>query len=59
MITVTVYNESNLARVPRSSVESVVSAVCAGEGIEEAEIRVILVSDAEIHRINREFLQHD
>jgi len=59
MITVTVYNKSTLARVPRSAVESVVSAVCQGEGITEAEIRVILVSDAEIHRINREFLQHD
>ncbi len=59
MITVTVYNESTLARVPRSFVESVVSAVCLGEGIKEAEIRVILVTDEEIHRINREYLQHD
>ncbi|MFN8358409.1 MAG: rRNA maturation RNase YbeY [Candidatus Kapaibacterium sp.] len=59
MINVTVYNETDVRRIPRTSLTTVVSAVCTGEGITEAVIRIILVSDDEIHRINREYLQHD
>ena len=36
-----------------------VCAVLTVEGVRSAEISLALTDDAEIHRINREFLSHD
>lgn len=36
-----------------------VRRVFASEGIKEAEINVIIVTDEKIHELNLEFLQHD
>lgn len=36
-----------------------VAGTLAAEGVPEAEISLALTDDAEIHRINREFLEHD
>ncbi|MBK9246753.1 MAG: rRNA maturation RNase YbeY [Ignavibacteria bacterium] len=59
MISVNVYNESGLARLPKKLITSIVSTVCSEEKITVADIRIILVTDEEIHRINKQYLQHD
>lgn len=37
----------------------VIENVLCGEGIDEATVGVVLVDDARIHAMNKEFLQHD
>ena len=58
-IQVQVFNESNQKPVPRTKIQEVVRRVFASEGIKEAEINVIIVTDEKIHELNLEFLQHD
>ncbi|EAQ78661.1 rRNA maturation RNase YbeY [Blastopirellula marina] len=41
------------------AVRQAIAAVFAGESIEAYEVSVALVDDAEIHEVNRRFLQHD
>lgn len=45
--------------VERDFLEAAVKRVLAEESISSAKISLALVDDAEIHRINREFLGHD
>ncbi len=58
-IQVQVFNESNQKPVPRTKIQEVVRRVFASEGIKEAEINVIIVTDEKIHELNLEFLKHD
>ena len=45
--------------VERAFLEMAVERVLVEEGISSARISIALVDDAEIHRINRQFLGHD
>jgi rRNA maturation RNase YbeY len=58
-IQVQVFNDSQQKPIPRTKIQEVVRRVLASEGIKEAEINVIVVSDEKILELNREFLQHD
>lgn len=57
--TIQVFNTSALKTIPRAKITQTVERVLKGEKISEAEINVIIVSDEEIHEMNRNFLQHD
>jgi rRNA maturation RNase YbeY len=54
-----IFNTSSLKTVPRKKLTQTVENVLKGEKIAEAQIYVILVSDEEIHEMNRNFLKHD
>ncbi|GDX64617.1 MAG: rRNA maturation RNase YbeY [Ignavibacteria bacterium] len=58
-IQVQVFNDSNQKPVPRTKIQEVVRRVFASEGIKEAEVNVIIVTDERIHELNIEFLKHD
>jgi probable rRNA maturation factor len=58
-IQVQVFNDSNQKPVPRTKIQEVVRRVFASEGIKEAEVNVIIVTDERIHEMNIEFLKHD
>lgn len=58
-IYVNVINNSRQPRIPSKKMEQVVRAVCYGEGIQSAEIGIIVLDDEQIHAMNKEFLQHD
>src|SRR5262249_3852238 len=45
--------------IDRARTREVVRKVLEGEGIGEAEISLAFVDDATIHRLNRQFLDHD
>jgi probable rRNA maturation factor len=45
--------------VDRRHMREVVRAVLDGEGVGEAEISLAFVDNPTIHRLNRQFLQHD
>jgi probable rRNA maturation factor len=45
--------------IDRGRMRDVVRAVLAGEGVGEAEISLAFVDNATIHRLNKQFLQHD
>ncbi|WP_010586048.1 rRNA maturation RNase YbeY [Schlesneria paludicola] len=45
--------------VERAFLELAVARVLAEEGVASAKISLALVDDAEIHRVNRQFLGHD
>lgn len=45
--------------MPAQRLQEVIERILAEEGFESAEISVALVDDAQIHRVNRDFLGHD
>jgi len=45
--------------VDEKLLSNAVGAVCDAEGISSVELSLVLTDNAEIHRINREFLGHD
>ena len=45
--------------MPVKRLHDVIKRVLTEEGFESGEVSVALVDDAEIHRVNREFLGHD
>lgn len=45
--------------MPATRLHEVIERILAEEGFGSAEISVALVDDAEIHRVNRDFLGHD
>ena len=51
-IQVQVFNDSNQKPVPRTKIQEVVRRVFASEGIKEAEVNVIIVTDERIHEMN-------
>ncbi len=59
MIDITIYNKSELVRIPRKKIENAVRAVFIGEKLEEVEMRIIYDTDGAIHELNREYLGHD
>ncbi|MDZ4820179.1 MAG: rRNA maturation RNase YbeY [Planctomycetota bacterium] len=59
MFRIELTNEQSLLTVDEAQLRAAVEAILAGEGIPAATISIAVVDDATIHRINREFLQHD
>ena len=45
--------------VDRKQMREAVRVVLEGEGVADAEISLAFVDDATIHRLNKQFLQHD
>lgn len=56
---VSIVNAHPTTRLRRAPITQAVEQTLRGEKIRHAEITVVLVSDAELLRMNREFLQHD
>ncbi|MCS6852274.1 MAG: rRNA maturation RNase YbeY [Gemmataceae bacterium] len=59
MIRVSIASPQQTVPIDRGGVRQVVRTVLEQEGIHDAEISVAFVDDATIHRLNRQFLQHD
>lgn len=55
----TIADEQAFVPVDPDWLQQVAAAVLQGEGVVAAEISIALVDDATIHRINRQFLNHD
>lgn len=59
MVTILIYNNSNLKRIPRQKLEKAVQTVFVEEKCNEGEVRIIFENDEVIHTLNREYLGHD
>jgi probable rRNA maturation factor len=59
MSKVSIASPQEIVDVDRARMRQVVRAVLEGEGIGEAEISLAFVDNPTIHRLNRQFLQHD
>lgn len=59
MIQVAVANEQSLLKLDEEQLRAAVMAVLAGEGPAEAAVSVAVVDDPTIHRLNRQYLEHD
>ena len=58
-VVVEVANHQRRHAVKEKSLREAVEAVVAGEECSRAKISVVVVDDATIHNMNREFLEHD
>ncbi|MBS0263355.1 MAG: rRNA maturation RNase YbeY [Planctomycetes bacterium] len=56
---ISIVNRQRAVPIDRRTLRSLARATLAMEGVSSAEISVAFVSDAEIHEINRNFLNHD
>jgi len=56
---VSVINAHPTTRLRHAPIATAVQQALRGENIRRSEVTVVLVSDAELLRMNREFLQHD
>lgn len=56
---VPVNNAQERLAVDRKRLREAVRAILAGEGVARADISLAIVDDPTIHRLNRQFLQHD
>lgn len=54
-----IVNRQDLLPCDEPGLRRALTHVLIQEGVQEAEISVALVDDLEIHRVNREFLDHD
>jgi len=52
-------NRQNALTIESDWIRRAIKAVLVGEGIQWAEINVAIVGNVEIHKLNREFLNHD
>ncbi|MEM7312909.1 MAG: rRNA maturation RNase YbeY [Planctomycetota bacterium] len=52
-------NRQSLVEIDEPRIQQAICAVLTGEKITSAEFNVAIVDNAEIHQLNREFLQHD
>lgn len=58
-IKVRIASPQEFVAIDKAKFRSLVPAVLNGEGISHAEISLAFVDDSTIHRINRQFLNHD
>ncbi len=58
-IILSIYNESDMPRIPRQKINNAVLKACKGENISDIEVRIIIVSNKRIHELNRNYLNHD
>jgi probable rRNA maturation factor len=59
MIRVSVASPQEAVVIDRGRMRETVRVVLAGEGVHDAEISLAFVDNATIHRLNRQFLDHD
>ena len=59
MFHVSITNVQTGHPVNNDRLEAVVRAILAGERVRSAKVSVAIVDNATIHRLNREYLQHD
>lgn len=59
MIHVEVSNRQSALDVDTSQLRDAVAEVLRTEGLRHAEVSLAVIGDAEIHELNRRFLQHD
>jgi probable rRNA maturation factor len=59
MIDVEVIDQQQATQVDASRLTAAVKAVLSDAGVRRASVSVAIVSDAEIHALNRRHLQHD
>jgi len=59
MIRVVISNRQRHARIAERRLRSITRQVLKGEGITAARISLVLLDDSAIHRINKQFLNHD
>ena len=48
-----------LVKLSKKTIQEVVSKIASDYGWEDGEISIAVVDDAEIHRVNRDYLSHD
>lgn len=58
-ISVSIYNESSLARVPRKLLTKAAEQTFAQHNTPEASVNIILFDNPDIHEMNNQFLNHD
>ena len=56
---ISIASPQELVPIDRGQMREIVRAVLCEEGISEAEISLAFVDNPTIHRLNRQFLQHD
>jgi probable rRNA maturation factor len=54
-----IFNDTHRTPIPRKKMQHVIENVLRGEKAKEASVSVVIVDDARIHAMNKEFLQHD
>lgn len=59
MIEVAIANQQELLALDEAQLRAAVTAVLAAEGPPAASVSVAVVDDPTIHRLNRQYLQHD
>ncbi|MSR57552.1 MAG: rRNA maturation RNase YbeY [Planctomycetaceae bacterium] len=59
MYSIRIANQQRALRIDRARLLKLATQTLKAEKVRAAEISIALVDDAEIHRINREFLGHD
>jgi probable rRNA maturation factor len=59
MSKISVATPQEIVAVDRKSVREVARAVLEGEAVKDYEISLAFVDNATIHRLNKQFLQHD
>lgn len=59
MIRVSIASPQEIISLDRGRLRNIVRTVLEGEGIREAEISLAFVDNPTIHRLNKQFLDHD
>lgn len=59
MLKVAINNQQSAHPVDRAQLREGVKRVLTGEGVEQALISIAIVDDATMHRLNKQYLQHD
>lgn len=58
-IEIQIHRGAIAGKIPRSLISKAVEVIAVDFGWSDAEISVAVVDDPEIHRVNKQFLQHD
>jgi probable rRNA maturation factor len=59
MLSVSVANQQEVLELDYARIKEVGKAVLAGEGISKGKITCAIMADTAIHKLNKQFLQHD
>lgn len=59
MLSVSVANQQEQLELDFARIKEVGKAVLAGEGIVKGKVTCAIMTDAAIHKLNKQFLQHD
>jgi rRNA maturation RNase YbeY len=58
-ITISIFNESSLSRIPRTLLTKAAEQTFAQHNTSEASVNIILFDNPDIHEMNKQFLNHD